>query len=330
MVRRQPSGLGACCCVGRPRVRPSRLFAALMSVALVASAALLPAERANADNRRIKNIVLIELTTKKKVWLKQAVRSDYKIHLSEKYFPDLKRHFGDLTLTTLSIQPVLGYAPREYATTAENPSFAGKQFFVVRLEPKPCDLKLVRDPPIPDIKKMKPAEKLDAELAFYQYAAAACMRTAEPALKAAIDMFRAKTLKDACEKADQFTCGDALELYDRIRTDIKAKRLTAADFKKGGVSPKLIRARVAQLLHRALEEGMGWYVKHRNTADRGAVLAYLDRIIRHPMVAGSTKKQAERGRKTVIADWCRVDPKGCKNRHRGAADDASRRRGKPG
>lgn len=332
MVRRGSTGPGACCCVGRQRFRPSRLLAALLTAVLV-----VPAAFARAESVPVKDIVLVDLMSKKKVWLKQAVRSTYKIHLSEKYFSNLKRHFGELTLVTLSIQPVLGYAPREYATTEENPELAGRAFFVVPLEPKPCDVKLIRDPPIKDFKDLKPEQKHDAELAFYQYAAAACAGSGDAALKVAIDMFRAKTLKDACEKRGYFTCGDALELYDRISADMKAGRLTNEDFKKGGVSPRLIRARVAQLLHRALEQGMRHYVKNRNTTDRMAMLAYLGRIIGHPLVASSTKAQAERGRKTVVADWCRTDPKGCKKRRPGAAEkrdggdsDPGRRRGKPG
>lgn len=332
MVRRGSSRPGVRFRACRPGFHLSGMIAALLSVALAASA--LPAR---AQSRAVKDIVLIDLMSKKKVWLKRAIRSDYKIHLSEKYFPNLKRHFGTLTLTTLSIQPVLGYAPREFATTATDPKLAGRRFFVVPLQPKPCALKLIRDPPIPDQKTMKPAAQLDADLAFYQYAAAACERTADRPLKVAIDMFRAKTLKDACEKGGQFTCGDALELYGRIRGDLKAGRLTLEDFKKGGVSVKLIRARVAQLLHRALEEGMRYYVRHRNSVDRRAVLDYLGHIIDHPLVASSTKAQAERGRRTVMADWCRADPKGCKAWRRGAVKRndgenkaGQRRRGKPG
>lgn len=336
MVRRGPNRPDACYCVGRRNFRPTRLLAAVFTTALFVGALFAPAAPVRAESRPIKNIVLVDLATKKKVWLKQAFLSTYKVHLSERYFPDLKSHFGELTLVTLSIQPVLGFAPREYATTEKDPRFGGKSFFVVPLEPKPCDLKLIRNPPIKDYKDLKPEQKLDAEMAFYQYAAAACATTGDTALKVAIDMFRAKTLKDACEKEAMFTCGDALELYDRIRLDLKGGRLTAADFKKGGVSQRLIRARVAQLLHRALEQGMRFYVRNRNKTDRRAVLGYLARIVAHPMVASSTKAQAERGRKTVIGDWCRVDPKGCKSRNAGAAEKRNggtnepRRLGKPG
>lgn len=341
MVRRGPTRSNACYCVGRqgfgsPLTLAALLTAVLLTVALSIGAIVATAASARADSQPVKNIVLVDLVSSKKVWLKQAFRATYKVHLSEIYFPDLKRHFGELTLVTLSIQPVLGFAPREYATTEKDPKFDGKSFFVVPLEPKPCDVKLIRDPPIKDFKDLKTEQKLDAELAFYQYAAAACAKADDAGLKIAIDMFRAKTLKDACEKEAHFTCGDALELYDRIGADVKAGRLTNEDFKKGGVSPRLIKARVAQLLQRALEQGMRHYVKNRNSTDRRAVLDYLGRIVGHPLVASSTKAQAERGRKTVIGDWCRVDPKGCKNRGTGAAEKRNggtnepRRLGKPG